>query len=93
MKVKCPNCGHVNTEEQLEHWNGTNEEGEEYVSLELDCAGCNKTIYEGSEWGHWNDNDSQDIYEEIEDHFKTSESVSKGELKAISLSPGHGWRR
>ena len=76
MKVKCPNCSHVNTEEQLEHRNRTNEEGEEFCYLVLDCADCNKTIYVGYEWGEWECINHQEVYEEIESHVKQADKIN-----------------
>ena len=70
MKVKCPNCGQINTEEQLDHCDFSNEEGEEYCTLELNCTGCDALLYEGSEWGEWEYINQQEVYKEIEDYFK-----------------------
>ena len=66
MEIKCPKCGHVNTEEQIDHWPSGNEEGEDFYEFDLDCAGCDDVLFHGSDWGDYN---QEDAVEQIEEHF------------------------
>ena len=69
LSIKCPKCGHINTEKQLVFVDKENELGEDFCTITLDCAGCKECLYEGSAWGHSDYNDKEDIYEDIKDEL------------------------
>ena len=45
-------CGVIIPHDQIDYYNGTNEEGEEYGEVEAYCKVCKKE-YKGSQWGEW----------------------------------------
>ncbi len=87
LEIKCFSCGYINTEEQIDHYNSTNEEGEDYNEYDFECKECHTTLFEGSGWG---DYDEKEAIEEIKDRFSEETKVIPEKPKHISLSPGHG---
>lgn len=51
--IKC-NCKAFINPMDIEKYNGTNEEGEEYGVVTAECKKCGKE-YETSQWGEWED--------------------------------------
>jgi hypothetical protein len=47
-------CGANIPEHNIDHYNGCNEEGEEYGVVSAYCDICHKE-YETSQWGEWDD--------------------------------------
>lgn len=44
-------CGAIIKDDDIEHWNKTNDEGEEYGEVEATCV-CGKS-YRTTQWGEW----------------------------------------
>ncbi len=47
-------CGAIISPDNIDHWNGTNDEGEEYGQVTAYCDVCKKD-YETFQWGEWED--------------------------------------
>lgn len=47
-------CGAIIPDDNIDKWNGCNEEGEEYVVVTADCDKCGAD-YRTSQWGEWDD--------------------------------------
>ena len=47
-------CGSIIPDDNIDKWNGCNEEGEDYGVVTASCDKCGKD-YETSQWGEWDD--------------------------------------
>lgn len=57
-------CGAVIPPDDIYHYNGTNEEGEDYGVVEGDCPDCKKE-WATSDWGSWeNERDAHEYLKE-----------------------------
>lgn len=52
-KIVC-NCGNEIPDEEIDFWNGCNEEGEDFGVVSATCPKCD-TEYETNQWGEWDD--------------------------------------
>lgn len=51
MPIIC-RCGAIISDDAIEFWNASNEEGEEYGVVTAECKSCG-VEYETSQWGEW----------------------------------------
>ncbi len=54
-------CGSIILNDNIDFWNGCNEEGEEYGVITAKCDKCGKD-YETSEWGEWENEEAAKEY-------------------------------
>ncbi len=47
-------CGAIIPDDNIDKWNGCNEEGEDYGVVTANCDKCGAD-YETSQWGEWDD--------------------------------------
>jgi hypothetical protein len=47
-------CGAIIPDDNIDKWNGCNEEGEDYGVVTANCDKCDAD-YETSQWGEWDD--------------------------------------
>lgn len=60
-KIICPICSYINTPENIEYQNCTNEEGEEHCVFDMFCEGCGNKLYEGHQWGDFDREEALEI--------------------------------
>lgn len=60
-------CGATIPDDEVDYWNGCNEEGEDYGVVTAQCPKC-KTDYETSQWGEWDN--KEDAVEYLSDYIK-----------------------
>ena len=60
-------CGATIPDDEVDYWNGCNEEGEEYGVVTVQCLSC-KADYETSQWGEWDD--KSDAVQYLTDYIK-----------------------
>ena len=57
-------------ENEIEYYNGCNEEGEDYAVVTGHCPNC-KVEYETSQWGEWDN--KEDAFQYLNNYIKNGE--------------------